>query len=96
MENLIAIGADYPVLSILLVGLLGMIPNCAISVAITTFYLEGVLSFGSMFVGLLACSGVGIVVLFKTNLDWKKNVIIAGGIYGVSVLTGILMEVLLF
>ena len=95
MENLVAMATDYPLLGIFFVGLLGMIPNCAVSVVITTFYLEGVLSFGSMFAGLLACSGMGIVILFKMNPNWKKNVTIAGGVYGISVLCGILLEFLL-
>ena len=92
MEQLVGMAGSSPVLSIFLVGLIGLIPNCAVSVAITTFYLEGVLSFGSMFAGLLACAGVGIVVLFKMNRPWKKNVIITGGIYAISVLSGILVE----
>lgn len=92
MEQLVEMVASYPVLSIFLVGLIGLIPNCAISVAITTFYLEGVLSIGSMFAGLLACAGVGIVILFRMNRSLKKNVIIVSGIYTISVLCGILME----
>lgn len=92
MEQLVEAVASFPILSIFLVGLLGLIPNCAISVAITTFYLEGVLSIGSMFAGLLACAGVGIVILFRMNRSLKKNVIIVCGIYTISVLSGILME----
>ena len=92
MEQLVEMVASYPVLSIFLVGLIGLIPNCAISVAITTFYLEGVLSIGSMFAGLLACAGVGIIILFRMNRRLKKNVTIVSGIYVISVLSGILME----
>lgn len=92
MEQLIEIAGSYPILSIFLVGLIGLVPNCAVSVAITTFYLEGVLSIGSMFAGLLACAGVGVVVLFRMNRNWKKNIIIVGGLYAISVLSGILME----
>lgn len=94
MEQLVRMAASYPFLSVFLVGLIGMIPNCAVSVAITTFYLEGVLSLGSMFAGLLSCAGIGIVILFKMNRNWKKNVIITCGIYGISVLSGILMEMI--
>jgi len=95
MEEIVATAATYPLLGVFVTALVGMIPNCAISIAITTFYLEGVLSFGSMFAGLLACAGVGIVVLFKMNRNWKKNLIIAGGLYGISVTAGILMELIL-
>lgn len=96
MEQIVTMAASYPFLSIFLVTLIGLIPNCASSVAITTFYLEGVLSFGSMFAGLLACAGIGIVVLFRMNKNWKKNLIILSGIYVISVLAGIFTEILLF
>lgn len=96
MEKLIETVASFPVFSIFLVGLIGMIPNCAVSVAITTLYLEGVLSLGSMFAGLLACAGIGIVILFKMNHNWKKNAMIVSGLYGISVLGGILVEMMLF
>ena len=95
MEKMVEVASNYSIISIFLVALLGLIPNCAISVAITTFYLEGVLSFGCMFAGLLACAGVGIVVLFKMNRPWQKNVIITGGIYVISVVAGILMEMII-
>ncbi len=92
MESLVELAAGHPFLSIFSVGLIGMIPNCAVSVAITTLYLEEVLSFGSMFAGLLSCAGLGIVILFKMNHNWKKNVTIVGGIYAISVICGLLME----
>lgn len=96
LEHLVEMAAAYPFVSIFLVSALGLIPNCATSVAITTFYLEGVLSFGSMFAGLLSCAGIGIVILFRMNQNIKKNIIIVGGIYIISVLSGIFMEFLLF
>lgn len=95
MEKLIKVAAGYPILSIFFTGFIGLIPNCAVSVAITTLYLEGVLSFGSMFAGLLSCAGLGMVILFKMNRNWKKNVMILSGIYGISVLCGILMEMII-
>lgn len=95
LETLIEMAGNNPIASIFLMGIIGMIPNCAVSVAITTLYLEGVLSFGSMFAGLLSCAGVGLVVLFKANKNWKKNVVIMGGIYAISVLCGIVIEIVL-
>lgn len=95
MEQLIRIAGAHPIGSVFLIGLIGLIPNCAVSVAITTFYLEGVLSFGSMFAGLLACAGVGIVILLRMNRSWKNNLMIIGGIYAISVSCGILIQVLI-
>ena len=77
-----------------LTALLGLIPNCAASITITKFYLEGVLNVGSMFAGLLSCAGIGLIVLFKTNHSWKKNVMIVTTLYGISVVCGIIVEIL--
>jgi len=71
-----------------------LIPNCAASIAITKFYLEGVLNVGSMFAGLLSCAGIGLIVLFKTNHGWKKNMMIVATLYGISVVCGIIVEIL--
>lgn len=93
MARIIRAVSAYPVLSIFIAGLIGLIPNCASSIAITTLYLEGVLSAGSMFTGLLACAGIGLLVLLKTNKGWKKNLTIVGGLYGISVICGIIVEI---
>ena len=87
-----AIGSLFlnrPVVGELLAALLGMIPNCASSVAITQLYLEGVMSAGAMIAGLLAGSGVGLLVLFRVNDDQRENFRILGLLYGIGVLGGI-------
>lgn len=87
-----AIGSLFlnrPVVGELLAALLGMIPNCASSVAITQLYLEGVMSAGAMIAGLLAGSGVGPLVLFRVNDDHRENFRILGLLYGIGVLGGI-------
>lgn len=94
MQQIVRGVAEYPILSIFLTALVGLIPNCAASVTITTFYLEGVLSVGSMLAGLLSCAGIGLVVLFKTNRNWKANLMIVGILYGISVVCGIAVELL--
>lgn len=95
MERVVRTVSAFPVVSIFIAGLVGMIPNCAASVTITTLYLEGVLGAGSMFAGLLSCAGIGLLVLFRTNKGWKKNLAIAGVLYGISVLCGIIVEILI-
>lgn len=95
MEKIMRVVSDYPVWSIFVMALAGLIPNCASSVMITTFYLEGLLSAGSMFAGLLSCAGVGLLVLFRTNRNWKKNLMIIGGLYGISVVCGIFTELII-
>lgn len=95
MEELMSAVSRYPVLSIFMTALIGLIPNCAASVAITKLYLEGVLSVGCMFAGLLSCAGIGLLVLFRTNRNWRKNVLILAALYAVSAAGGCLAQVLL-
>lgn len=74
-----------------LAGLIGLIPNCAGSVAITQLYLEGAMSIGSAMAGLLTGSGVGLLILFRMNPDKKENLKILALLYGIGVLAGILI-----
>lgn len=81
-----------PVLGHLIAGLIGLIPNCAASVTITRLYLEGVIGFGVMMAGLLAGSGVGVLVLFRVNDNRKENLKIALLLYAAGVAAGVLLD----
>ena len=71
-------------------ALIGLIPNCGSSVLISELYINGVINFGSLMAGLLANSGVGILVLFRTNKNIKENISIILLLYVISVIIGIL------
>lgn len=73
-------------------GLIGLIPNCAASVTVTQLYLEGVLSFGAMLSGLMTGSGVGLLVLYKVNHNWKENICITGILYVIGTVCGIVVN----
>jgi hypothetical protein len=57
-------------------AILGLIPNCAISVLLADFYLRGFISAGVMLSGLFSGAGVGLLVLLKTNKNHKENLCI--------------------
>ena len=82
----------YPVAGELLTALIGLIPNCAASVALTQLYLEGVITAGAMTAGLLTGAGVGLLVLFRVNAHLKENLAIAGLLYVFGVAGGVLLE----
>lgn len=90
-ESLANLFFTKPVIGELVAGLVGLIPNCASSVVITQLYLEGVIGFGSMMSGLLVGSGIGLLVLFRVNENFKENLKILALLYVIGVVGGILL-----
>ena len=84
-----------PLLTTALAALIGLVPNCAASVAIAELYLEGALGVGPMLAGLLVSGGMGLLVLFRTNYDMRQNVIIASFVYLVGVTCGLIVGAIL-
>lgn len=82
---------NHKVLEPVLAGIVGLIPNCAGSVAITQLYLKGVIGTGAMLAGLLTGSGVGLLILFRVNHDRRENLKILGLLYLIGVSAGIVV-----
>ena len=80
--------------SYFLSSLIGLIPNCASSVIITELYLNEMISLGNMLSGVLTGSGLGILVLFRTNKNLKENLLILALIYFIGVFSGLLIDLL--
>ena len=71
-------------------AVIGLIPNCASSVLITELYLSNSLSFGALFAGLLANSGLGIMVLLKDKTQIKQAFLLIGICFVIAVTFGYL------
>ena len=84
-----------PVLGAMLLALLGLIPNCSVSVILTRAFLSGIIGLGGLFAGLLSNAGIGMLVLFRSNRDMRENFAVVGISYVFSALTGILIGLLL-
>lgn len=84
-----ALLADHPVRATFLAAVVGLIPNCGASVAITELFLDGTLASGPMIAGLLSSGGVGLLVLWRTNSDLRQNAVVTVLVYGLSVLAGL-------
>ncbi len=91
-ERLAAWLGGVPVLSQCVAALVGLIPNCAASVAVATLYARGVLSAGAMLAGLLTGAGVGLLVLFRTNKSLCQNLIFTAVLLAVGVFVGCLFD----
>ena len=73
-------------------SLIGLIPNCGASIAITELFLKEAINLGTCISGLLTGSGVAIIVLFKANKSIKENIFILLTLYLIGVLVGIFIE----
>lgn len=91
-EQLSKILLNDSLITYFIASLVGLIPNCVSSVVITELYLDGLITVGTMFAGLLTGSGLGILLLFKQNKNLKENISVLSIIYFVGVLVGILVD----
>ena len=78
-------------LQIIAVAIFGLIPNCAVSVMLAQFYISGIIPFSALVAGLCTTTGIGLIVLAKTNRNWRENVKIIVTVFAFSVLTGIVL-----
>ena len=95
-ENLGKLFVDIPVLGCGVASLVGLIPNCAASVVITELFLNGVISTAAMISGLLTGCGIGLLVLFRTNKNFKENLAITLLMYLLGVGAGVIFELIGF
>lgn len=71
---------------------IGLIPNCASSVILTQLYLSGAITFASVTAGLCTGAGVGLIVLFKMNMDKKESLRILFVLFFVGVIAGEILQ----
>ncbi len=94
-ENVSNILLHNNILTYFLSSLVGLIPNCAGSVIITELYLAQMITVGTMLAGLLSGSGLGILLLFRTNKNMKENITVLSIIYFVGVIIGLLVDLVI-
>ena len=91
-ENIKSVVLNRPVLGSLLAALVGLIPNCASSVALTSLFADGVLSSGALLSGLMVNAGVGLAILFRNNRPVKDSLRVVAILFGISVICGIFID----
>ena len=93
-ERLSALGSAIFGISHLIFALLGLIPGCATSVAISSLGIHGVISTGAMLAGLFPNAGVGMIILFKFNTSKKENFMIMGILVIIGFVFGMLADLI--
>ena len=91
-EFIINFISNNKILSPLITSIIGLIPNCASSVIITELYIQKIIPFGSCISGLLAGSGVGVLILFKQNKHKLENITILIFLIIISSIFGIIFN----
>ena len=75
-------------------SIVGLIPNCGASIALTEFYLSDVITLGTAIGGLLTGAGVGLLILFKQNKNLKENISIVLLLYLIGSIFGVLLNLI--
>lgn len=94
-DALMKLQLTRPIVGELAAGALGLIPNCAVSVAGAKLYLSGAMSGGALMASSFTGSGLGILVLFRTNRNLVENLLVLGTVYVTGVVLGCLTGALL-
>ncbi len=71
---------------------IGLIPNCAVSIALTMMLIKGTITFGAAIAGLCSNAGLGLLVLLRKNSSLKDSVYIILLLLLISILSGIILE----
>ena len=58
-------------------------------------YLSNLITIGTLLSGLLTGSGLGILILFKSNKNLKENLLVLSIIYFVGVLVGMIVDLII-
>ena len=77
----------------ILAAVIGIIPNCASSVALAELFMLGGLSFGALTTGLCINAGLGLIILLKQNKNWKENLFIILLLVIPSIILGYLINI---
>lgn len=93
-ERIAASMGNLPLLSHLASAIIGLIPNCAASVILSSLYTDGLISAGVMMSGLFSGAGVGMLVLFRVNKNRRENFLILGALVAVGFIFGALFDLI--
>ena len=95
-EQIAEVLSKMPVLGCVITGLLGLIPNCAVSVALTEFWIDGIISAPMMLAGLMTGAGSGLLILLRTNKNKLENVTFIALLLFFGILFGSIGGILFF
>lgn len=72
VETFTKIIGKNSVIQIIISSIIGLIPNCAVSVGLIEIYIKGIIGFPAVIAGLASNAGLAMLVLFK-EVNKKRN-----------------------
>lgn len=75
-------------------AIIGLVPNCAVSVLITMLYIQHAISFGAVIAALSSSAGLGLIILMRKNDSVKDTLKILAILLSVSMLSGLILQIL--
>ena len=94
IENIQNIMLQNSVFQPVITGIIGLIPNCAVSVLITGMFIKGIITLGSAVSGLSSSAGLGLLVLIQKNTSIKNTAFIISVLLAVSITAGIFVQLI--
>lgn len=82
----------FKILEPVITGIIGLIPNCAVSIALTMMLIKGTISFGAAIAGLCSNAGLGLLVLLKKNDKFTDTILIISLLLIISIFSGLIIE----
>jgi len=74
-------------------AIIGLIPNCAVSIGVTMMLIKGSITFGAAMSALLSNAGLGLLVLLKNN-DFKDTMKIIAFLLVISIISGLVLTII--
>lgn len=90
------VAAAFPESSLvqpLVASVIGFIPGCASSILLTELYLSGALTFGSLTAGLITNTGLGMLVLLRSNKSKKEAIALAAFLLAAALAVGYIVQI---
>jgi len=89
-ENLASFLMIESPISIIVLAVLGLVPNCVVSIFIALLYVKGLVSFPALLAGLVTVTGLGLATLYKRQAKSPDNTFITVILLLSGVITGFL------
>lgn len=83
----------YKIIQPVLTSVIGLIPNCAVSIALTMMLIKGTITFGAAIAGLCSNAGLGLLVLLRKNKNFSDSIFIIIILLAASIISGMILQI---